>query len=85
MLFHAAIIFDMWVELMLVLVVAAGVFLQVLQFSSLHIKKYSKFQWKQWNEEPPCGMPTAKFSTIITIKKRGLHNTFKLSITPFVN
>ena len=85
MLFHAAIIFDMWVELMLVLVVAAGVFLQVLQFSSLHIKKYSKFQWKQWNEEPPCGMPTAKFLLLLLLKKRGLHNAFKLSITPFVN
>ena len=69
MLFHAAIIFDMWVELMLVLVVAAGVFLQVPQFSSLHIKKYPKFQWKQRNEEPPRGMPTAKFLLLLLLKK----------------
>ena len=42
------VILDMWVDLLLVLVVAPRVFLRVLRFSFLHKNKHYKFQWKQW-------------------------------------
>ena len=54
-------------SLMLVLFFAPRVFLWVFQFPSLLKNKQSKFQWRQWEQEPPRGMSTAKIPLFIIV------------------
>ena len=54
-------------SLMLVLFFAPRVFLWVFQFPSLLKNKHSKFQWRQWKQEPPRGMSTAKIPLFIIV------------------
>ena len=54
-------------SLMLVLFVAPRVFLWVFQFPSLLKSKHSKFQWREWKQEPPRGMSTAKIPLFIIV------------------